>query len=308
MKQHDKPESKPLHARNRHTEGYDFQRLTEVCPELKPFVFQNQYEKESIDFANPEAVKMLNKALLRTYYGITFWDLPPGYLCPPVPGRADYIHYMADLLAEGNEGHIPRGKSVRVLDIGAGANCIYPIIGHREYGWRFVGTDTDPVAIRAAKHLASANKSLAGAIELRLQPNASDIFRGVVNAGETFDLSICNPPFHSSAAEARNAAGRKWKNLGKEKTDDPVLNFGGQNAELWYPGGEEAFILKMVEQSAERPDACRWFSTLVSKKDTLPSIYHVLKKVQAADVRTIEMSQGQKSGRVVAWRFEGAVE
>jgi 23S rRNA (adenine1618-N6)-methyltransferase len=305
MKQNDpgKNAHKTLHPRNRHREGYDFPQLIKACPELASFVFTNPYDTESIDFSNPDAVKMLNKALLRTFYGIAFWDLPAGYLCPPVPGRADYIHYIADLLAEGNEGVIPRGKSVRVLDIGVGANCIYPIIGHHEYGWRFVGTDTDPLALRAAKQIASANKSLSGALEIRQQPNASDIFTGILKSGETFDVSICNPPFHASPEEAQASTERKWKNLGKEKTDAPILNFGGQTTELWYPKGEEAFIQIMVSQSAEIPGRCRWFSTLISKKETLPSIYGALKKAQASEVRTIEMNQGQKTSRVVAWTF-----
>ena len=306
MKQHNQPvseHSKPLHPRNRHREGYDFPQLIKACPELASYVFTNPYETETVDFANPEAVKMLNKALLRAFYDVAFWDLPAGYLCPPVPGRADYIHYAADLLAESNNGVLPRGKSVRILDIGCGANCIYPIIGHREYGWRFTGTDTDPVAVRAARQIVSANKSLAGAVELRQQGNASDIFKGVIMPGETFDLSMCNPPFHASADEARQAAERKWQNLGKGKEGAPVLNFGGQNAELWYPGGEEAFILKMVAQSAQIPGACGWFSTLVSQKNTLSAIYKSLKKVAATEVRTIEMNQGHKSSRVVAWTF-----
>ncbi len=291
-----------LHPRNRHQDRYDFQQLTAVNPDLAPFVTR-KFKSESIDFANPDAVKALNKALLRTYYGITFWDVPPGYLCPPVPGRADYIHYMGDLLSERNNAVIPRGKSVRVLDIGMGANCIYPIIGHQEYGWRFVGTDIDPVAIRAAKQIVAANTSLAGAVECRLQNNASDIFKGVIQPGETFALSICNPPFHASLSEAGTVAQRKWKNLGIDKTKAPQRNFGGQKSELWYPGGEAAFIRNMILQSAEIPQLCGWFTTLVSKKSNLPAIYKALKNVNAANIRTIEMSQGQKVSRVVAWSY-----
>lgn len=292
-----------LHPRNRHHDRYDFQQLTAVCPELAPFLTR-KFKSETIDFANPDAVKALNRALLRTYYGIAFWDVPPGYLCPPVPGRADYIHYMADLLSERNDAVIPRGKTVRVLDIGMGANCIYPIIGHHEYGWRFVGTDIDPIAIRAAKQIVASNSALAGTVECRLQPNASDIFKGVVQPGETFALCICNPPFHASLTEADAGNQRKWKNLGKDKTAAPVLNFGGKKSELWYPGGEAAFISNMILQSAEAPQLCGWFTTLVSKKSNLPAIYKALKSVRALDVRTIEMNQGQKVSRVVAWTYK----
>jgi 23S rRNA (adenine1618-N6)-methyltransferase len=46
---------------------------------------------------------------------------------PPIPGRADYIHYIADLLATTNSG-IPKETEYKDWDIGVGANCIYPII------------------------------------------------------------------------------------------------------------------------------------------------------------------------------------
>ena len=128
-----------LHARNRHRSRYDFPLLVKEHPELSRFVRVNEYDDESIDFADPAAVRSLNKALLKLYYGITHWDIPENYLCPPIPGRADYIHHVADLLRSCNNSVIPRGTSVTVLDIGVGANCIYPIIGVKEYGWHFVG-------------------------------------------------------------------------------------------------------------------------------------------------------------------------
>jgi 23S rRNA (adenine1618-N6)-methyltransferase len=296
-------EKSGLHARNRHRSRYDFKQLVKSHPELARFVARNQYGDESIDFANPEAVKTLNRALLKHFYGITHWDIPENYLCPPIPGRADYLHHIADLLKSSNKSVIPRGKSIRVLDIGVGANCIYPIIGHKEYGWYFVGSDTDPTAIRSAKHIVKSNTALAGAIECRLQPTASDIFTGIIKSTDVFDLTVCNPPFHASLAEAREGTHRKWKNLGFKKRSKPVLNFGGQNAELWCKGGEERFVRTMIEQSTSIPDKCFWFSTLVAKSAHLPAIYHALKAANAADVRTIGMAQGQKIGRIVAWTF-----
>lgn len=120
-----------LHPRNVHRGQYDFPLLSEYNPRLSAFVARNAFGKESIDFANAEAVKSLNGALLHQAYGIRDWDIPPQYLCPPVPGRADYLHYLADLLAANNTGVIPLGKIVKVLDIGTGANCIYPLIGRK---------------------------------------------------------------------------------------------------------------------------------------------------------------------------------
>ena len=293
-----------LHPRNPHRGRYDFAQLIASSPELAAFVAVNEYGNETINFVDPAAVKALNRALLKHDYGITDWDIPAQYLCPPIPGRADYLHYLADLLSESNGGTIPRGKSVRVLDIGVGANCIYPLIGNRTYGWQFVGTDIDPAALANAQRIVDAN-GLSDAVELRLQKSRTAIFFGVTQADELFDLTMCNPPFHASLAEARHGSQRKWKNLGKEadKHKNPVLNFGGQGMELCCEGGEEAFVKRMIEESKSGHSNCLWFTTLISKSSSLPHVYRALKYSGAKDNRTIEMSQGQKKSRILAWTF-----
>ena len=301
-----------LHPRNRHHGRYDFRQLIRSSPELTAFVQINAFGDESVDFANPAAVRALNRALLRHFYGVEHWDIPAGYLCPPIPGRADYIHYLADLLAAGNHGTVPRGAGISVLDVGVGASCIYPIIGHQEYGWRFVGSETDPVALHAAQQIVATNGVLTGAVDCWLQAQKSHIFTGIVKPGEVFDLSLCNPPFHASASEAAAGTRRKLSNLGVRppatRSTKPVLNFGGQAAELWCVGGEEAFVRRMISESAQRPASCHWFTTLIAKKDSLPGVYRALKQTAAVDVRTIAMAQGQKKSRLVAWTFLSPAE
>lgn len=285
-----------LHPRNRHRAPYDFKQLIKSCPSLSKFVARNNYGNESIDFTDPIAVKTLNKAILKFFYKIT-WDIPEHFLCPPIPGRADYIHYIADLLADHNKGVIPEGKKISVIDIGVGANCIYPLIGHREYGWSFVGTDIDPSAISIAKGIVSQN-NLAEVIEIRLQKSPINIFKGVLDDDGQYDVSMCNPPFHASRAEAQAGTQRKWKNL---KVHTKALNFGGQSNELWCPGGEVAFIKHMIEESTQVN--CKWFTTLVSKASSLTPIYRALEKTRPKEIRTVEMGQGQKKSRFVAWTF-----
>lgn len=292
-----------LHPRNPHRFRYDFEQLINACPELGLFVKLNKFNIKSIDFADPQAVKVLNKAILKQFYDIVVWDIPDNYLCPPIPGRADYIHYAADLLATCNVDVIPTGKSVSVLDIGVGANCVYPIIGNKAYGWHFVGTDIDPVAISSANQIIAANPQLQGVVECRIQTSPSNIFSNILKPGEVFDLSICNPPFHASAKEAASGTLRKISNLNLGKQASVVLNFGGQNNELWCDGGEAEFVRRMVKQSSEIPDRCFWFSSLISKKSNLPGVYKALQKAGAKQVRIIEMAQGQKSSRIVAWTF-----
>jgi len=294
---------KTLHPRNQHNGNYDFETLTRALPELKQFVSLNKFGNESIDFANPDAVRALNKALLKQYYNIRYWELPKTNLCPPIPGRADYIHYIADILAENHNGVIPTGSGVKILDIGVGANCIYPIIGHQEYGWTFVGTEVDKPAKLTAENIINHNPELKNSISIRLQQNKRQIFKGIIQPEERFDMTICNPPFHNSKEEATKGTQRKLKNLGKATEGKPVLNFSGQNNELWYEGGELAFITNMIYESVHFKTQCQWFSSLVSKKENLKPLYTILKKVNAATVKTIEMEQGNKISRILVWRF-----
>jgi 23S rRNA (adenine1618-N6)-methyltransferase len=297
-----------LHSRSRHRERYDFPALIRSVPDLADFVVASPggaYGEQTIDFGNPAAVKALNRALLVHHYGITHWDIPAGYLCPPIPGRADYLHRVADLLAEANDGDVPQGRAVRVLDIGVAANCVFPIIGAAEYGWKFVGSDIDPIAVHWASQLVIANKVLKRNLECRLQTVAGEIFNGILKPGERFDLSICNPPFHSSREAAEASTLRKLKNLRGETSpeQEPVRNFGGTSSELWCSGGEAAFIRRMIKQSAMIPETCRWFTTLVSGRDNLPGIYKALNTAKSREVRTLEMNHGQKKTRIVAWSF-----
>lgn len=298
-------EKENLHPRNPHRERYNFKQLCKSSPALRAFVSRNQYDDESIDFTNPEAVKALNSALLKHFYGVEGWNIPAGYLCPPIPGRADYIHYIADLLAENNNGVVPTGSQVKILDIGTGANCVYPLIGSSVYGWQFVGSEVDLIALASAKNIVALNKQLKDKIEIRRQASKTNIFTGIIKPGELFDVSICNPPFHSSALEAKSATDTKWKKLGINPKQNNALNFGGQKTELWYHGGEAAFINRMIEESTLIPHSCKWFTTLVSKKETLPVVYKALTRVKALEVKTINMSQGQKISRVVCWTFLG---
>lgn len=290
-----------LHPRNRFRGGYDFAQLAVAHPPLAAHVGPNRYGDTSIDFSDPDAVKALNQALLASAYGLTAWDMPPGALCPPIPSRSDYVHHLKDLLAR--DGGPAEGPDVTVLDIGTGANLIYPLIGASEYGWRFVATDIDPDAVRWAQQQGAAHPAVAALIECRLQTSPRECFDGVVGDGETFAAAMCNPPFHASPDEAAEGNQRKRRNLNSWRHSDTPLNFGGTGTELWCVGGELGFITRMIEQSAERPGLCRWFTTLVAKYEHLDRLYDRLEDAAVADVQTLDMQHGQKQSRILAWTF-----
>lgn len=292
-----------LHPKNPNRFGYNFEQLIKISPELKDFFSVNEYHTQVFDFSNPKAIKLLNKSLLIAHYDIEFWEIPENYLCPPIPGRADYIYNIGDLLASSNNGIIPVGETVQGLDIGIGANCVYPIIGNAVYEWSFVGTDSDEKAIQNCKKIIEGNSKLIDAISLQLQINSHHIFKNIILPEDRFAFTMCNPPFHSSKEEATISNIRKISNLQNTRIDKPALNFGGQNAELWCEGGEIGFITQMIYESAKYPLQVLWFTTLVSKKDNLKSIYKTLNKVDVVAIKTFDMAQGQKKSRIVAWTF-----
>jgi 23S rRNA (adenine1618-N6)-methyltransferase len=300
-----------LHPRNPHHGRYDFDVLCKACPDLHDFLISNPKGDRSINFSEPQAVLCLNKALLAHFYKVTFWQIPPGYLCPAVPGRADYVHYAADLLMV--DGEIPTGKRVRVLDIGTGANCIYPIIGSQTYGWHFVATDIDSVSIGVARSIAQSNPGLKQLLQPRLQKNPEAIFTGVIGPQDRFDLTICNPPFHASLQQAEQSNTRKVHNLNKSGTSGkhgkkaaihkPALNFGGQKSELCCEGGEIAFLNKMAEESVAFAHQVNWFTSLVSKTENVTPLKQLLGRLGARQIKVVKMSQGQKISRMLAWKF-----
>lgn len=295
-------EKSSLHPRNLHRNSYDFETLITSVPELKHYVFKNDYDTLTINFSIPKAVRLINKALLLKYYNVKEWDIPEGNLCPPIPGRADYVHYLADLLASDN-GEIPTGTSVKGLDIGTGANLVYPLIANRSYGWEMLGTDINPNSLENAQKILESNPDLKENIQLKLQPDSDLIFKNIILSKDSFTFSMCNPPFHESEEDAILGNRRKSNNLRKKKVDKTNLNFSGNASELWCEGGEMAFIKKMINESVQFSSQVLWFTSLVSKKDNLHQLTTLLKNLKVPKFKTIDMAQGQKISRILAWTF-----
>ncbi|MDX1761164.1 MAG: 23S rRNA (adenine(1618)-N(6))-methyltransferase RlmF [Christiangramia sp.] len=285
-----------MHPNNIHKASYDFDSLCKTNPPLQDFVFMNKYGTKTINFADPKAVLELNKSLLKYHYQVENWEIPDNYLCPPIPGRADYIHYINDLL---QEEHI--SGNIKGIDIGVGANAIYPILATSIYDWEMVGSDIEEESVEAARKNIQSNKKLSKKIEIRHQKDRGSIFKGIIREEEYYSFSICNPPFHASEKEAQKATSRKIKNLGLSASTE--LNFGGQTNELWCNGGEALFIKRMIKESKEFSTQVGWYTSLVSKKENLTRIYKQLKKLNATH-QTIEMDLGNKKSRIIAWRFQ----
>jgi len=284
-----------MHKSNIHKSGYNFDRLCNVYPQLKKFVFENNYQTQTIDFANPEAVKELNTALLFTHYNIKFWEFTDKNLCPPIPGRVEYIHILNKLLIFSGIN-----TNVSVLDIGTGASCIYPLLGHQVYGWNFVASDIDVNSLKQAQFNIDKN-NLKDKIELRKQSDSSQIFNQILKPSDVFSASICNPPFFASQEEMLKATTQKLKGLGKNESK--VRNFSGNYNELCYKGGEKAFLHNYLYESSLFKTNCFWYTTLVSKKENIKSMHKSLTKLRASEIKTIPLELGNKKSRIIAWTF-----
>ncbi len=276
-----------LHPRSFHNQSYNFQELILKVPELKQFIVKNREGMDTLQFANPKAVYLLNKALLLHFYNLDFWDIPNQNLVPPIPGRADYIHYLADLLK------VDDSQKPTVLDIGTGASLVYPLIGSSVYNWNFVATDIEPKSIEIAQEIIDKNPHLTSKITLRVQSDHKKILIGIINKEDYFDAVMCNPPFFKSKKEAEAQTTRKLKGLDKGKNPKLINNFSGESNELWCNGGELAFVLNYIKESFLFKTQVGWFTSLISNEDNLKPLQIELKK-SAKEIKVIDMSQGNK--------------
>lgn len=299
-------EKKKLHRRNRNLHRYDLEALQLLVPELKAHCSINKAGTTSIDFSHPRAVRLLNKAILHHYYEIAYWEFPEAHLCPAIPGRADYIHYMADLLTQENHGKL--SDKITCLDIGVGASCIYPIIGVVEYGWNFIASDIDPEAISHANKIIVSNAVLETKIECRLQDNSKELLQGIIKESDHIDLCISNPPFHASLKDAEKASQRKNRNLHGNKKLVKKKNFSGNLNELVFEGGELGFIKQLIYESQKFSKKVFWFTSLVSKEGHLFKIHQALEKQKVNQIEIIEMATGNKLSRIVAWSYLNETE
>ena len=279
-----------MHPENPFQKDYDFDTLVAHSNTLKNFVFVNQFGTKTIKWADRNAVKSLNAALLKAHYAID-WDIPDNNLCPPIPGRLDYLLYASELLQK---------DEVSLLDIGAGSNLIYPILGTCHFNWQCTASEANLDSLENAKKLIAENPKLQ-TIALRRQKFKSCIFEHIIQTDDRFDIVVCNPPFFKNASEAHRKNQRKVKNLKLSEEND--LNFGGLSNELWYKGGEEAFIKKMALESEKFKKQVNWFTALVSRKENLKNIKRAVNKTKPTEVKVVDMHQGNKNSRFIAWTF-----
>lgn len=310
-----KTKSIGVHKKNYHKGKYNFSELVKAVPELKLKLKKNPKGEQTIDFSDANSVILLNKALLKHFYGINDWSIPADYLCPPIPSRADYIHRLAEIL---NSDGCSDTSEIKGIDIGTGANAVYSLIGASVYNWQFIASDINKPSLENIHRILGKNQTLDKLITPFLQTEPKYLFNGIVDANSKFHFSLCNPPFHTSAEDAISGSKRKANNLAKnqnknrifkatnKQTPNTKLNFGGQNNELWCPGGEFGFVSRMIRESVHYSDQILWFTCLISKGDNVRPLRKLIEKQGAEELRIIEMKHGNKVSRFIAWTYKNS--
>ncbi|MDC0611628.1 23S rRNA (adenine(1618)-N(6))-methyltransferase RlmF [Vibrio sp.] len=300
-----------VHKKNVHKGRYNFDELTKSEPELKKRLTKNPKGETTINFSDSHSVMLLNRALLKHFYGINGWQIPKDYLCPPIPSRADYVHRLhALLLSDG----LKVGEPAKAIDIGTGANAVYALIGASTYDWNVVASDISQASISNVNSILAHNPKLKTKITPFLQSDSKLLFNGVISPDTRYDVTLCNPPFHASKEEAVKGTTRKVHNLSqnKGKADQsvkkqaPTLNFGGQHNELWCQGGEYGFVSRMIKESGDYRDQVLWFTCLISKGDNVRPLRKLIEKQGAEELRVIQMEHGNKVSRFIAWTYQNS--
>nr|GMD13920.1 U6 small nuclear RNA (adenine-(43)-N(6))-methyltransferase isoform X1 [Ipomoea batatas] len=327
-----------IHPRNKYSENPpDFGLLASHYSSFAPYVFYARSGRPTIDWTDFNATRELTRVLLHHDHGLDWW-IPDGQLCPTVPNRSNYIHWIEDLLSSEI---IPKVQSydntVKGFDIGTGANCIYPLLGASLLGWRFVGSDFTDVALEWAERNVKSNPHISELIEIRnvaTQDSSSDkevpngpminckqdvddsnakpvgieplsgshevqlnmsknyhgppILVGVVKEGENFDFCMCNPPFFETIEEAGQ---------------NPKTSCAGTPEEMVCPGGEQAFITRMIDDSVQLRQSFRWYTSMIGRKASMKVLVSKLWEVGATVVKTTEFVQGQTCRWGLAWSF-----
>lgn len=317
-----------IHPGNRYAEKPpDFTQLALLYPSFAAFVFHSRSGRPTIDWKDFNATRELTRVLLLHDHGVNWW-IPDGQLCPTVPNRLNYIHWINDLLSSeiipSVQGLTDR---VRGFDIGTGANCIYPLLGASLFGWSFVGSDVTEVALEWATKNVESNPHLFELIEIRnatdpsyyggfksntreavndghpelcigekaqppchglKEPSTLPILVGVVKDDESFEFCMCNPPFFERIEEAGL---------------NPKTSCEGTPEEMVYPGGERAFITRIIEDSVVLKHSFRWFTTMVGRKANLKFLISKIREVGVSIVKTSEFVQGHTARWGLAWSF-----
>ena len=144
----------------------------------------------------------LTRALLKEDFHIE-WTIPDNHLCPGITGHINYLNEIHELLAVDPD-YSKKESAITGIDVGTGASCIYPLLGHCLYTWKFIATDVDPESIANSQYLIDVNH-LHQSIRCIQRQKESYMFKDLLEKESSVSFTMCNPPFFSSSDEVRKS-------------------------------------------------------------------------------------------------------
>ena len=240
----------------------DFLTLIKEFPELKKYKLKQNEDNEDefqFDWSNNELSLLMDKSILNYYFNIKYYDIPKGFLIPPIPSRINYINLINSIITKLiNDIDI---KNIIGIDIGTGANIIYPILGYSIYKWKFICTEINKEAYNNAKLILQKN-NLENNINIIKQNNKDNIFISILNRENKYLFSMCNPPYYNYENEIKL----------EDKKRDNEYNFD----EIYYKNGEYGFFQRYFEESICYKNNVFLYTILIGKKINAENIYDKL--------------------------------
>lgn len=281
--------NKYMHPRNIYKSPPNFKQLALDFPEFRSYVKQDISGKVSLDFKDVKALRALSCTLLKKDFDLIV-DIPLNKLIPTIPLRLNYILWMEDLLSLT---HCP--ESIKGIDIGTGASCIYPLLAAKKNNWKMVATEVDNCSVVCARRNIEANNldTLIKVVEV----NEDTVLKGVVKE-TVFDFCMCNPPFFGTTQELSP----QFKSR-KPDRPKPKNSFCASVNEVVVKGGEVDFITKLINESKELGQQIKIYSTMIGHQKSLPQLKKILRDVEVKSWQETLFCQGNTTRWGLAWTF-----
>ena len=264
----------------------DFLILIKEFPELKKFIikYDEKIEEFSFDWSNNDLSLLMTKSILNYYFNIKYYDIPKGFLIPPVPSRLNYLNLINELIKDIKK------ENIIGVDIGTGANIIYPILGNSIYNWKFICSEINNESYNNAKLILQKN-NLEENINLIKQENKNNIFVSIINQENKYTFSMCNPPYYDYEQEIKI----------EDKKRDTEYNFD----EVYYEKGELGFFERYFEESICYKKNIFLFTILIGKKSNSEIIYDKINSynniIKLCDIKKI--MTGNNVRYIIYWSF-----
>lgn len=282
--------NKFMHPRNIYKEKKpNFRELAVKYPEFRRHASQETSGKVTINFKEPDALRALSTALLKEDFGLDV-NIPADRLVPTIPLRLNYIHWIEDILKT------TWNDKIRGIDVGTGASCIYPLLGARMNGWKFLASEQDEKSTISARKNVEQN-GLQHLIQVENVQIDSGLKELLPENDAAYDFCMCNPPFFGSQEEADGEFHRD----GRSKPH-AASTANATESVTW--GGEFCFVNRLIKDSLQLRETIRVYTSMVGKKLNLTALKDELHNHKVPKVCSTEFCQGKTMRWGLAWSFD----